>query len=100
MIRPIAVPSFLLLLIVSYPMSTLAQFGETSGNRVTLTGTIYTEKGDHPILHANVRLCDGGEICSRKRSLETRAISRFVGFRDATTFCRFLLSASNQITPA
>ncbi len=60
MIRPIAVPSFLLLLIVSYPMSTLAQFGETSGNRVTLTGTIYTEKGDHPILHANVRLCDGG----------------------------------------
>ncbi|MGA7855116.1 MAG: carboxypeptidase regulatory-like domain-containing protein [Candidatus Acidiferrales bacterium] len=27
---------------------------------MTLTGTIYTETGDHPILHANVRLCDGG----------------------------------------
>lgn len=60
MIRPIVVPSFLLLLIVSYPIKTSAQLGDISGNRVTLTGTIYTEKGDHPIMHANVRLCDGG----------------------------------------
>jgi tetratricopeptide (TPR) repeat protein len=60
MIRPIVVPSFLLLLIVSYPISTLAQFGDTSNSRVTLTGTVYTETGDRPILHANVRLCDGG----------------------------------------
>lgn len=60
MIRPIAVPSLLLLLIVSFPSKTMAQFGDTSGNRATLTGTIYTEKGDQPIMHANVRLCDGG----------------------------------------
>jgi tetratricopeptide (TPR) repeat protein len=60
MIRPIAVPSFLLLLIVSCPISTLAQLGDISGSRMTLTGTIYTETGDHPIMHANVRLCDGG----------------------------------------
>jgi len=27
---------------------------------ITLTGTVYTETGDHPIQHAYVRLCDGG----------------------------------------
>jgi tetratricopeptide (TPR) repeat protein len=60
MIHPIAVPSFVLLLIVSYPVRALAQFGDASSNRVTLTGTIYTETGNHPIMHTNVRLCDGG----------------------------------------
>jgi Tfp pilus assembly protein PilF len=60
MTRPIAVPSLLLLLIVSYPLKTFAQLGDTQSNRATLTGTIYTEQGDHPIMQANVRLCDGG----------------------------------------
>jgi Flp pilus assembly protein TadD len=60
MTRPIALPSLLLLLIVSYQPKTFAQLGEASGNKATLTGTIYTEKGDHPIMQANVRLCDGG----------------------------------------
>jgi tetratricopeptide (TPR) repeat protein len=63
MTRPIAIPSFLLLLVMSYPVSIFAQMGGTggvSGSKATLTGTIYTEKGDHPIMHASVRLCDGG----------------------------------------
>ena len=61
MIRPIAIPLLLLLLLVmSYPVGVFAQLGGVSGNKVSLTGTIYTEKGDRPIMHANVRLCDGG----------------------------------------
>jgi tetratricopeptide (TPR) repeat protein len=60
MIRPIVLPLLLLLLIVSYPLSIFAQAGGMSGNKVSLTGTIYTNKGDHPIMHAYVRLCDGG----------------------------------------
>jgi tetratricopeptide (TPR) repeat protein len=61
MIRPIAVPSLLLMMLAaSYPVRTFAQLGGMGVNRVSLTGTIYTEKGDHPIMQANVRLCDGG----------------------------------------
>ena len=60
MIRPIAIPTLLLLLLtMSYPLRIFAQAG-VPGNKVSLTGTIYTEKGDHPIMHAHVRLCDGG----------------------------------------
>jgi tetratricopeptide (TPR) repeat protein len=60
MIRPMALPSLLLLLMVSHPFIAFAQLGSMSGSKVSLTGTIYTEKGDQPIMHANVRLCDGG----------------------------------------
>jgi tetratricopeptide (TPR) repeat protein len=61
MIRPIAVASLtFMMLAMSFPGSAFAQVGGMSSNRVTLTGTIYTEKGDRPIMHANVRLCDGG----------------------------------------
>jgi tetratricopeptide (TPR) repeat protein len=49
-----------MLFLVSYPLTTLAQLGGMTVNRVSLTGTIYTEKGDRPIMQAHVRLCDGG----------------------------------------
>jgi tetratricopeptide (TPR) repeat protein len=61
MIRPIAAASLTcIMLAVFFPRCTFAQIGSASSNRVSLTGTIYTEKGDRPIMHANVRLCDGG----------------------------------------
>ncbi len=61
MIRPIAAASLtFMMLLGSCPGGACAQVGGMSSNRVSLTGTIYTEKGDHPIMHANVRLCDGG----------------------------------------
>ena len=60
MTRPIALSSLLLLLVALYPLKTFAQLGGMAVNRVSLTGTVYTENGDHPIMQANVRLCDGG----------------------------------------
>ncbi len=61
MIRPIAVSSLTFMMLAAFvPGRAFAQMGSLSSNRVSLTGTIYTEKGDRPIMHANVRLCDGG----------------------------------------
>lgn len=61
MLRPIAAASLtFMMLAVASPGRAFAQIGGMSSNRVSLTGTVYTEKGDHPVMHANVRLCDGG----------------------------------------
>lgn len=61
MLRPIAAASLtFVMLAVAFPGRAFSQIGGMSSNRVSLTGTIYTEKGDHPVMHANVRLCDGG----------------------------------------
>jgi Tfp pilus assembly protein PilF len=63
MSRPIAVSALFFLLMLSNPSEILAQLG--GHNPVTLSGTVYTAKGDQPILHANVRLCDpGGNLLS------------------------------------
>ncbi|MFZ1974929.1 MAG: tetratricopeptide repeat protein [Candidatus Acidiferrales bacterium] len=99
MTRPIAVPSLLLMFLVSYPITTFGQQGSLAGNRVALTGTVYTEKGDHPIMHANVRLCDGGgnlleeSITADSGDFAFRGISRgnyilqvsAVGFQSSST---------------
>jgi Carboxypeptidase regulatory-like domain/Tetratricopeptide repeat len=63
MSRPIAVSALFFLLMLSNPIEILAQL--SGHNPATLTGTVYTAKGDQPVLHANVRLCDpGGTLLS------------------------------------
>src|ERR1700756_104721 len=72
MSRPVAACQLLIIIFFSNPSNA---FGQRRGNGsnpmpsevVTLTGTVYTETGDHPILHASVRLCDG----SGKMLIET-----------------------------
>ncbi|MGA7920192.1 MAG: tetratricopeptide repeat protein [Candidatus Acidiferrales bacterium] len=57
--RPAVTFWFFLLLFLSCPSKTVAQFGSAS-KPVTLTGTVYTETGNHTVMQAYVRLCDSG----------------------------------------
>jgi Tfp pilus assembly protein PilF len=57
--RPGVVASFFLLLFLSCPLKSFAQLGSTQ-KPVTLTGTVYTETGNHTVMQAYVRLCDSG----------------------------------------
>jgi len=52
--------SLFLFFFLSNPVKTFAQLGGGAHNPVTLTGTIYSETGNHTIMQAYVRLCDGG----------------------------------------
>ncbi|MGA7626484.1 MAG: tetratricopeptide repeat protein [Candidatus Acidiferrales bacterium] len=56
--RPAVTASFFLLLFLFYPSRAFPQFG--SQKPVTLTGTVYTETGNHTVMQAYVRLCDSG----------------------------------------
>ena len=59
--RKVALSSVLLCFSLLIPFSALAQRGAAGGtvDPVAVTGTVYAN-GDHPIMHATVRLCDGG----------------------------------------
>ncbi len=56
---PMVTASLFLLFFLSHPVETFAQFGGAS-KPVTLTGTVYTETGNHTIMQAYVLLCDSG----------------------------------------
>jgi carboxypeptidase family protein/tetratricopeptide repeat protein len=53
----------LLVFLSAFPFKTAGQrnAGNTGSDSVSITGTVFTENGDHPIQQAFVRLCDGGE---------------------------------------
>ena len=52
---PMVTASLFLLFFLSHPVETFAQFGGAS-KPVTLTGTVYTETGNHTIMQAYVLL--------------------------------------------
>jgi len=66
MSRPVALYQLFALILLVNSSNALAQHrgagtvNPAPNEVVTLTGTVYTEKGDRPIFHATVRLCDGG----------------------------------------
>src|SRR5580700_4079109 len=51
----------LLAVLLTVPRGAVAQFGASSANTVSMTGTIYSEDAKRPVEHANVRLADGGD---------------------------------------
>jgi hypothetical protein len=81
----IALSSVFLCFSLLIPFRVLAQRGGTSNGAssvATITGTVYAEKGDRPILNATVRLCNGGgnlimeSVTSESGDYAFRGISR------------------------
>jgi tetratricopeptide (TPR) repeat protein len=64
--RRISFSSVVFALLLVFPAQVVAQRNGASSQAglasgaVALTGTVYTQTGDHPIMQARVQLCDGG----------------------------------------